>query len=179
MVKPRIGGARDGIFSVIHQIIAENLRSRGFGGRDAGPAVNQAMGLIIIHRFGHVAGNYRVVLPKLGDAIDLRRQQNGDPGALQITRERDRRGCPPTVPEKYDAGRAFFLCGKNAVAVRIERAKDRPVGVPAVTIFKHLHKSTFGGRKANALGQLNRALVHIVVANEATDKADDDRGGCG
>jgi hypothetical protein len=46
-----------------------------------------------------------------------------------------------------------------------------------VTVFKHLHKGIFGGRKANALGQLNRTLIHVVVANEATDEADDDCGG--
>jgi hypothetical protein len=48
-----------------------------------------------------------------------------------------------------------------------------------VPVFKHLNERIFGSGDANALGQLNRALVHIVVANKATDKTDDDCGGRG
>jgi hypothetical protein len=46
-------------------------------------------------------------------------------------------------------------------------------------VLKHPHESIFGGGEANALGQLHRTLIHIVVAHESADKADDDCGGCG
>ena len=58
-------------FLVIDAVVAEDFGLSRIGGGDLAAAVNEAFGLIKVDGFGDVIGNDGIVLPKLGDAIDL------------------------------------------------------------------------------------------------------------
>jgi len=69
----RPGGLRalDWVLPIIEQVIAEDLSFCGIGSDDLAPAVDDALRLIKVHRFGHIVGNHGIVLPELGYAIHL------------------------------------------------------------------------------------------------------------
>ena len=72
--EPGIIRALDGIFFVIHEVVAQDFSSDGVGCGDLASAVNDALGLIKIHGLRDVVGNNGIVLPHFGDAIYLNRQ---------------------------------------------------------------------------------------------------------
>jgi hypothetical protein len=61
--------------------------------------------------------------------------------------------------------------------VCIKQAKDRLVSRPAVAVFENLNVRIFGNRSLNALGELDRPVMRIVVAHEAANEADHNVGG--
>ena len=66
----------DWIFLVIDTVVSEDLSFGRIGGCDLRLAMNDAMRLIKVHRFGDVVGNYRVVLEGFCDAVHLNGQKN-------------------------------------------------------------------------------------------------------
>src|SRR5580704_7625053 len=71
-------------------------------------------------------------------------------------------------------GTGFLLGGKCAVAIGIEDAKDGIVGLFAVAVLENTHVCIFGNDGADTPGELNWTVMRIVVANESTDKTDQD-----
>lgn len=71
------------------------------------------------------------------------------------------------------ASAGFFRGRKDAIMVGIEKAENRFEGLLAPPIFEHSHVSVFGNGGADALGQLDRAVMKIVMCDEAADETDD------
>ena len=70
-VEPGIPFAADGIRLIVKSKVPNNLRAGWIGCTNRRPAVNNSIRLVEINRLPHIAGNYCVVLPNLGDAIHL------------------------------------------------------------------------------------------------------------
>ena len=62
------------------------------------------MRLIEVDRRGDIVGNDLVVLPGLGDAVHLHRQEHRDSRAIQFARQQYHGGSSPTVAEENDVG---------------------------------------------------------------------------
>lgn len=161
---------------IIDQIISKDFCFRWVCSLDAAAPVNQAMRLIEVDGLGYVVGNDRIVLPDFGDAIDLHGEQNGYTRLTKVASKRDGGGCSPTLTEQNDVGARFFVGGKNAVAVGIEQVKNRGVGAFAVAILEDSNVGSGRKVRTNAFGELNRAMMRIVMADETADEANDDVG---
>lgn len=112
-----------------------------------GAAVNQAVGLVIVHGFSDVSGNHCIVLPKFGHAIDLRRQPNGYTLPLQIARQQHYGRRTPAVTEENDARIFLFLYGKSSIMIGVESAQDRSIRAPAMPVFEDLNESILGAAR--------------------------------
>jgi hypothetical protein len=178
-LEPRCSGARHGSLLVVEAVVAENPGFGIIGGGDLGAAVDQAMRLIKIHRGGDVVGDDLVVLPGLGDAVDLHGEQHGDSNTIQFAREHHYGGRSPTVAEQNDARLGFFLGAQNAVMIHVEPAKDGFVSGSSVTVLEDLDGRVFRQVGLNSVGQLHGAVIEIVVAHEAAGEADEDVRRCG
>jgi len=75
------------------------------------------------------------------------------------------------VAEEDDAGSLFFFGRQYAVAVGIEQSHDSVIGLLSVAVLENADVCIRGDGSANALGELNRAMVKIVVADKAADEA--------
>jgi hypothetical protein len=82
------------------------------------------------------------------------------------------------MPEENDAGAAFFLGGQHPVVICIQQAENYRVSSGSMAILEHLDVRTLRNVALNPLGQLNRAVVEIVVAYKTTDKSNHNRSGC-
>lgn len=100
VLEPGGSGAGDGGFLVVEAVVAEDLGFGIIGGGDFGAAVDQAVGLVKICRGGDVVGDDFVVLPGLGDAVDLNRQEHGDSDAIEFAREHDHGGRSQLWPNR-------------------------------------------------------------------------------
>ena len=170
-------GARDWIFPVVDAVIPQNFGFRRVGGRNLFSAVEDAMRLVEVHRLRDVARNDGIVLPDLGDAVDLHGEQNGNPRLLQVASEQYG-GCgSPTVAEDDNASPSFFFSGEATVVIDIEQAHDRIVGTLPAAVFKDGNVGVLGRGSLDSLGEANRAVVKIVVAYEAAHETDDNAGG--
>ena len=69
-------GAVDGSFLVVDAVIPKIVGLCGIGGRDLATAMDNALRLIKVHRFGDVVRNNGIVLPEFGDTVHLHGQQN-------------------------------------------------------------------------------------------------------
>jgi hypothetical protein len=175
-VNPGSLRALDWIFPVIGEVIPQNFCLRGISGRDLRPAVDDAMGLIKIDGLGDIVGNNGIVLPDLGDAIHLHRQQNRYARSAQFASEQHCGRCSPALAEQDNSGAGFFFGGESAVAVGIEQPHDGIKGPLPAPVFENSDVSVFGNDGADSLRQPNRAVVRVVVADEAAHKTDDDVG---
>ena len=80
------------------------------------------------------------------------------------------------MAEQNDTGASFFFRGKNAIAIGIEQAEDGRVSLLPATVFKNLDISVFGDGSLDLLGELNWAVVRVVVGDETSDETDYDVG---
>jgi len=175
-VPPRGAGAGNGSFLVIHEVIAQNFSSGGIGRSDLAATVDDAVDLVKIYGFGDIVGNDGIVLPQFGDTIHLDGQENGYAFVAQIAGEQYGGGCSPTVAEEDDAGVSFFLGGKDAVVISVEQTNDGVIGLFSAAVFEDLNISALGEGLADALCELNRAVVRVIRTYETADEADHDIG---
>lgn len=173
-VEPGIADALDRRLVVVEAEITENLSASRIGRGNLMEPVDESVGLVKVGGGGDVIGNDAIVLPKLVDAIDLHGQQDGDALAIQFAGEHDNRGRSPTLTVKDDARLSLFVVAKDAVVIAVEQAEDGAIRGFSVTVFENLHVCAFGSHALEAFGKLYRAMVGIVVADESTDKTDDD-----
>src|ERR1700676_3845866 len=175
-VEPGSLRALDWSLPIVGQVISKDFCFGGIGGSDSGPAMDEAVRLIKIHRLGDVIGDDGILLPKFCHAIYLNSKQNRNALATQVASQEDCRRGPPTLAEKNDAGSGFLFGGENAVAVCVEQLDDCVVGALSPPIFEDSHIRVLGKFRANSLCELNWAVVLIVVADEATHETDHDVG---
>ena len=178
-VKPGRSLAPDRGLVVIVAIVAEDLCLGAVGGADKRPAMDQAMRLEEIHGGGDVFGNDSIALPEFGYAVDLHGEQHRDAHTIQLASEKNNRRCPPTMTEEDDMGLRFFLIGKDSIVIAIKQAKNLLVGRLPVAILEDLNVSSVRDDLLDALGQLYRAMVRVVVAYESAGEPDDDGGSIG
>jgi len=81
------------------------------------------------------------------------------------------------VAKNNDAGVLFFFRRQSSIAVGMQTAKDRLMGLLAAMILEHLDVHVRSVAFAEALDELDFAVNAIIVANESANKADND--GCG
>jgi hypothetical protein len=81
------------------------------------------------------------------------------------------------VTKNNDAGVLFFFWRQGSVAVGVQTAKDRLMGLLAAMILEHLDVHAGSVSFAEALDELDFGVNAVIVANESADKADDDGGG--
>lgn len=76
-----------------------------------------------------------------------------------------------------DAGVLFFLRRKLSIVVGVQKLQDRLMSLRGPMVLKHFYMGC--GRKilAKASSELHFVVDHIIVADVATDEADDDRLG--
>lgn len=141
--------------------------------------MNQPMRLIEVDRFRDIGGNHGIVLPELGDAINLHGQQDRNAVSLQIARQQHGSRSAPAMAEEHDVGMSLFGFGESPVAIEVEQMHDRFEGVPAVTVFEDLYVRVRGKTTLYALGELHGAMMRIVVADESAHESDHDTGGRG
>ena len=80
------------------------------------------------------------------------------------------------MAEKNDTGASFFFGGKNAITIGIEQAEDRGVSLFPAAVLENPHVRVLGDRSLDLLGELNRTMVPVIVADESADETDYDVG---
>jgi len=80
------------------------------------------------------------------------------------------------LTEEDDAGASFLFGGEKAIAVGIEKTEDGLVGTLPAPVFEDFHIRVFGKLWANFLRQPNRAVVLIVMTDEATHETNHNIG---
>ena len=100
------------------------------------------MGLVEVYGLGDIVWNHLVVLPGLGDTVNLYGQENGNSHASEISRQRDCGRCAPAVAEQNDSCLRFFQITQDAIMIAVEQPKDRLVcGLP-VPVLEDLYRGT-------------------------------------
>jgi hypothetical protein len=159
---------------VVEAVVAEDLRLRLVGGPDQRAPMNPAMRLVKVHRSRDVIWDDVVMLPRLGDAVDLHRQKHRNASMIQFASQQDYGGPSPTVAEEDDVSLGFFLVAQQAVPIAVEQAKDGLVSSSAVSVLEDADVGILGKIVSSALRELHWTLVWIVVPNESAHKADQD-----
>ena len=77
------------------------------------------------------------------------------------------------MAKNNDVGVLFLFGGQGAIAVGMQTAKNRLMGLLAVMILKHLDVHAGSVSFAEALDELDFAVNAVIVANESAHKADD------
>ena len=172
------GGLRtdDGIFLVIHAIVAEDFGMSGIGSHDLTTAMHDTLGLVKVHGFGNIVRDDGIVLPPLRNTINLNGQRNGNPDTLQIPREQHCRGGPPAVTEKDDPRVSFFLRAENPVVVSIEQSQHSIKSVSPAAVLKNLNISAVGNSAPDLLGKDHGPMMLVFMADETAHETDDDGG---
>ncbi len=136
--------------------------------------MNDPVWLIKIDRCFHVVRNYAIMLPRLGDAIYLNRQENRNLHTIQLTSQEHHRRGSPAVSEQNDPSLRFFLAAESSVVVAIEQAKNGLIGGPTVSVLENVNVRIRGEVPARFLRKPDWTLVRIVAAGKASDKTDND-----
>jgi len=76
------------------------------------------------------------------------------------------------VAKNNDAGVLFFLKRQGFIAVAMQKAKDRLMGLLAAMILEHLDVHAGSISFAEALDELHFGVHAVIVANESADKPD-------
>ena len=103
LAEPRCAGAGHRICFVVETVVAEDFCFLRIGSADLMASVDEAVGLIEVHRRRDIGGDDAIFLPELGDAVDLNGEQHGNSGTLQLARQHDYGGGSPTVAEENDS----------------------------------------------------------------------------
>jgi hypothetical protein len=128
------------------------------------------MGLVEVGSLGYVVGDDIVMLPRFCDRVYLYCQEHGDVLLVEFAGQQHDRGSSPTLAEKNDAGRRFFLRAQIAVMVLIDQLQDAVVRRFAVAVFENANVCVFRGRFPNVLRKKNGAVAMIRVPDKPTDE---------
>ena len=83
------------------------------------------------------------------------------------------------MAKNNDAGVLFFFGRQGSIAVGMQTAKDRLMGLLAAMILEHLDVHARRVSFAEALEELDFGVNAVIVANETTDKTNDHDGRSG
>src|SRR5580765_3858351 len=175
-VEPGISQADDRRLLIVETIVAEDTGFGIVGGLNFGAAMDESVRLVKVHCCRHVFRDDSIVLPELGDAIDLHGQHHWDADAMQIAREEHHRRSAPAMTEQHDVRRGLFFFTKHAVLVGIKQAKDRFEGRLAMPVLEDLDVGIFGGIPLKTLRDLDGTVIRIVMADESADETDENIG---
>ncbi len=136
--------------------------------------MNPAVSLIKIRGLTDVGGNEAVVVERLGDAIHLDGERDGNAFAIEAAGEGDDGGGSPTVAEEKNVGAAFLVGGKPAVVIEVEMLANHGVSFALAAILVHAEENVAGILLAQALQELDFGVMVSIPADEAAHKADDE-----
>src|ERR1700694_2918799 len=105
---------------VVKPKISDDSRVCRIGGANLALAVHKSARLVEIGGLGYIRWDNFVVLPHLGDAIHLNRQQHLDAVFFQLTRQSDGFRSAPAMPVKNDSRILFFFGGQSSIMVRVQ-----------------------------------------------------------
>jgi len=169
-VEPRHAFTPGGILLVIEAVVAEDLRLGVVSSPNFLASVQNSMRLIKISGLDDVVGNDAIMLPRLGDGVDLDGEKDGDVVAIELASEHYDGGASPTLAEQDDPGRRFFVRAQGTVMVFVDQVDNAAVGRPSVTILKDLNVCIFRGGLSNAFRYEYRSMMGIIVPDEAAHK---------
>ena len=175
-IEPGISFAADGRLPVVETIGPEDPSFGIVGSLDCGAAMDDSVWLVEVDCHRHVFRDDSIILPGLCDAIDLDRQHYRDAEAIQFAREDHRGRTAPAVADEHDVRSGFFIVAQHAVMVRIKQVEDGFEGCLAMAVLENFDVSIFGGILLKKPCDLDRVMVHIVVAEESADESDKDVG---
>src|SRR5579862_5025719 len=158
-LEPRSALALHWSFLVVEAVVAENLRLGIIGGLDLCSPMHQAVRLIKIYRGRDIVGDNLVVLPRLGDAVNLDGEQHWDSRPIQFARQHHYGGGSPAVAKQDDPRLRFFLGAQNSVMIDVEQAQNCLVRSPSVAVFKNLDRVAFREALANLLGKFYGSVL--------------------
>lgn len=170
---PGVFGASDGVRFVFKFEIPDDL---GFGrifGADCGIPVDCSVGLIKIRRASDIWRNYAVVLADATHAVDLNRQQDGNPAFLEFTCEMDHRGAAQAVTIENDSRGVLFVLGEHGFTICTQMGKNGPECFLSVPIFKGLHINFAGIFRTQLVRQFHLATNGVIVPDDASHNPDD------
>ena len=169
-VEPRHAFTAGGILLIVEAVVAEDLRLGVVGSPNFLASVQNSMRLIKISGLDDIVGNDAIMLPRLGDGVDLDGEKDGDVVAIELASEHYDGGASPTLAEQDDPGRRFFVRAQGTVMVFVDQVDNAAVGRPAVTILKDLNVCIFRGGLSNAFRYEYRSMMGIIVPDEAAHK---------
>src|SRR5438270_14009084 len=102
--EPGIRRAGLWLFFVVKAEVAQNLGPQSISWNDFRQTMKHSTRLKKVNRAGHIGRNNAIILPGLGDAVHLNREQDGNALFLQLAGKRHDRRCAPTVAIEDDAG---------------------------------------------------------------------------
>ena len=175
--EPRVSLATDGGLFVVEAVVAEDMGFGIVGGSDLRAPVDDAVGLIEVHRCRHVLGNDFIVLPELANTVDLHGQHHRDTQPVEVPGQNDHGGGAPALSEQHDVGGSLLLLAEHAVLIGVKQVKDGFERHLAMAILENLDVGVFGEILLKALRDLDRAVVGVGVAHETADEADQDVAG--
>ena len=105
---------------IVKAKITENLRACGVCSDNLWFTMERAPSLVKVDRTGNIGRNRPVVLPGLGDAIHLNREQDWYLVFLELAGQRHDRRSSPTMPINDDARLVLLRIGEVALAVGIK-----------------------------------------------------------
>jgi len=80
------------------------------------------------------------------------------------------------VAEEDDVSARFFIGGKHAVVIGVEETKHFRVGLFSPAVLENADVSVLGNGLLDALRELNRAMMGIVMTYKTTHETDDNVG---
>lgn len=80
------------------------------------------------------------------------------------------------MAKQDDMSARLFLVGEDSIVIAIKQAENGVVGGLPVTIFEDPDVGVVREIILDALRQLHRAVIGVVVAYEAAGKSNNDRG---
>ena len=166
-VEPGISLARDRRLLVVETIVAEDASFGIVGGFDFGPAMDDSVGLVEVHRGRNIFRDDCIALPRFGDAIDLHGQHHRDADAIQLACEMHHRGVALALAEQHDVSPGLFRVTQHTVLIGIEPVKDRFERRLAMAVLEDFDESIFGGILLQTPRDLDWTVVRIIMADES------------
>src|SRR5581483_5808978 len=173
-IKPRSSITLHRSLLVIEPIVADDLGFRVIFGANLRASVDEAMRLVEIDGSCDVIGNDVVVLPRFRHAVDLHGEQDWNARLIQLAREEYDSRSSPTMAEEDDAGVGLFFFAQSTVMIVIQKMENGVVSGFAMTVLEDPNKGILGKLVPRLLRKNHRALMGIIVADEAPDESDKD-----
>ena len=120
-IEPGIAFAADRVRFIVVSKVSHNLRTGRIGSANCTLAMHDSIRLVEIYRLPYIGGNKVIVLPDLGDAVDLNGEENRDAILLEFPRQRDCLRSTPAVSEDDNAGVLFFFLESDPSLFRSSR----------------------------------------------------------
>ena len=173
-VEPRHAVTLDRILMVVKSIVAEDLGLGVVRSPNLAASMQNAMRLVKIGGLDDVVRNDPIVLPRLGNRVDLDSEEDRDFVSIEFAGQEYDCRSTPALAEQDDARAGFFFGAEIAVVIFVDEANDAVISRFSMTVLKHLYVGIFRGGLSDPLCQENWSVMGIVVADKAAYKANED-----